>query len=143
MMVIEVNRSYHNEQRKLLTDSTKRVIGIRQELYAARPIIYLHTALSWHGEEEGLPDNPLDITENIAFAIATFERAAATIRRLLPECPERVMQLAEIYVALDRLEAIAAPEMIMKAGKWYIVTEKNDEKRRKTAYPAASPRPSP
>lgn len=131
MMIIEIDRSHEGEQRKLLSDSCMRVIGIRQEEYAGREILYIHTKLNWQGEEEGLPGNLLDITANLDAAIKALRDSQETIRSHLPQSSLRAIQLAEISVAIDKLKAISAPEMIMKAGQWFAVTEANDDKRRK------------
>lgn len=135
MMIIQIDRSRNGEQTKLLSDECYRIIGIRQETHRAREILYVHTALRWEGADEGLPENPLQVTDNLDNAIKALREAGEYIRREVQPEPGRMfggrtLQLGALYAAGERLKAIQAPEMQMKAGKWFAVTETTDRRRR-------------
>lgn len=133
MLIIEVNRSEEKPtQRKLFSDPTCKVVGFHQESYAGRQIILVHTARTW--DESHVGRRPVNITEDIDYAISCIGqlgkllRSAATGGGSAHE--QHVNAIAHGNLAISRLRALLAGEMSEPAGKYFIVTEKEFERRR-------------
>lgn len=133
MLIIEVNRSEEKPaQRKLFSDPTCKIVGFHQNSYAGRQIILVHTARTWDESHAGR--RPVNITEDIDYAITCIGQLAKLLRSAATgggsAHEQHVNAIAHGNLAISRLRAMQAGEMTEPAGKYFIVTEKEFERRR-------------